>query len=67
MELTTVREINDACNKATMGRGGYVFCDYQGEQQRRIIGARTRKGVLQVRVLFSGAWVTPSKVWKDYR
>ncbi|HEY4388240.1 MAG TPA: hypothetical protein VGN34_27640 [Ktedonobacteraceae bacterium] len=67
MTLTSVREINNACYAAANGRGGYVFCDHQDQEQRRIIGARTRKGVLQVHLLNSGEWVTPRKVWKDQR
>ena len=50
-DLPTVpRKINAACLDAAMGRGAYVYADIDGEK-RRIVAARRRGGVLQVKVL----------------
>ena len=48
--LTDARKINAACLHAAMGRAAYVFADIEGEK-RRIVAARTRGGLLQVKVL----------------
>jgi hypothetical protein len=48
--LTDPRMINAACLDAAMGRAPYVYADVAGEK-RRIVGARRRKGALQVKVL----------------
>lgn len=48
--LTDPRKINAACLDAAMGRSSYVYADVDGEK-RRIVAARRRAGVLQVKVL----------------
>lgn len=48
--LTDPRKINVACLDAAMGRAAYVYADVDGEK-RRIVAARRRAGVLQVKVL----------------
>lgn len=48
--LADARTINKACRDAAMGRGPYVFATVEG-QKCRIVAARRRDGVLQVKAL----------------
>ena len=49
-QLTDPKKINAACLDAAMGRAPYVYACVDGEK-RRIVAARRRGGVLQVKVL----------------
>jgi hypothetical protein len=48
--MRDTRTINAACLAAAMGRARAVYADVEGEKQR-IVGARRKGGVLQVKVL----------------
>jgi hypothetical protein len=65
MNLSTVRSINEAAQKAAMGRGGSVFCTDQSGIKHRIVRARTVQGQLQVHRLSDGRWIVPRRVWPE--
>jgi len=70
--MTKVREINEACLEACMGRGAYIMGmkapryqeGFDAVNHTRITRARKLGGVLEGRTL-NGEWVriTEAKVW----
>lgn len=63
-QLTTVREINRACERNIFSGAQGVYCiTPQGEYGLRVRRARTVRGVLQVR-LVGGGWIVPSSVYQ---
>ena len=61
--MSTVREINAACDAACTGRGGWVLGEF-ADTQSRITRARIRHGVLQGRTM-NGEWegMIDAKMW----
>lgn len=62
-QLTTVREINRACTENVNARAQGVYCDTAQDYRLRVCNARTRAGVLQVRIVGAG-WIVPSTVYQ---
>lgn len=63
--LATPRQINAAIEESKRS-GKNVYCVPAGEHEaRRIYAARTYKKRLQVRLLSSGEWVNPEKVYEE--
>lgn len=65
MELKTIREINEACQ--TGGHHGEpVYAEVAGYSHNiRIVAARDHCGILQVKMIGSGAWLQPQRVFTD--
>lgn len=61
--LTTVREINRACTENVNARAQGVYCDAGQDYRLRVCNARTRAGVLQVRIV-GGGWIVPTAVYQ---
>jgi hypothetical protein len=64
--MSDTRTINAACLAAAMGRAPAVYADVEGEKQR-IVAARRKGGVLQVKVLSGEArvWYPAESAYAD--
>jgi hypothetical protein len=61
--LSDVRSINDAIWKNVNSQNNGVYCVDQTGTVARITRARSRQGVLSVRLLSSGTWIVPVLVY----
>ena len=64
-QLTTVRQINTALERYVLGsKGNPIYCELDDFSIHRIRWSRTVRGQLQVKLLHTGKWVHPTKVYQ---
>lgn len=68
--LITVKDIKEAIQAGTYGRSAfYVRAETTGptgtHQVNRVIDARTRRGILEVKDLYDGKWYPATRVWMN--